>query len=658
MPRLLSILFLLFSTVAQAQIPADTLEVALPDVVVEADQSRATLADSPYSITILSRPESVLATDPGEALEPLLRRLPGVWAGDRENFALGERLAVRGMGARAGFGVRGVRVMLDGIPLTLADGQTAMTIVDPGLIRNLELVRGPASSAWGNSSGGVLFLETIPATDVIRARAAGGSYGLIRTEAEAITTTGDVRGGLAISHVRREGYRDHSAFETTRLRGFGQWRQLRIIAALEHAPHQEHPGALTEQEFRETPRIAQQNFVDQQAGKAVTQGQFGVAFDASVAGGTVRSSAFGLARSLENPLPFAYIEVGRIAGGMRTAYDRQAGLLLWSVGTEIGIQRDDRQNHANVSGERGELRLDQLEMVTNTALFTTVALRLENLTISAGLRGDRVHFAVDDRMRDESGNRTLSAISPSVGLSWQPVSGSTFFSSFATGFDTPTTTELANRPDGQSGFNAELDPQYTQGYEIGMRNTFYGGRILADVATFLLNVRDQIAAFEGMDGRTYYRNAEATRHVGIEMLLAWEPRFGSELGISYTWNRNTFSKGDDMILGNRVPGVPEHQANVWGRVTAHGVAGRVNLLAASHVWADDTNTAQTPAFFTLDLNVSYDSVRFPVTPFIQITNLLNAHYAGSVALNANAGRYFEPAAGRSLQFGVSWKVRG
>lgn len=653
--RLLFFLVLLAPVVGWAQV--DTLEVTLPGVLVEAEQLRTTPTGAPYSITISSRPEPLLASDPGEALEPMLRRLPGVWASNRENFALGERLAVRGMGARAGFGVRGVRVVLDGIPLTLADGQTAMTIVDPSHIRSLELVRGPASSLWGNSSGGVLFLETIPQEDIIRVRASGGSYGLIRTEAEATTTLENMRGGLALSHLRREGFRDHSAFKTTRLRGFGQWGNLHVIAAFEHAPHQQHPGALTEDELNESPRIAQQNFVDQHAGKSVTQGQLGLAYHSTFAGGTLRASGFGLARDLENPLPFAYIQVGRLAGGMRAAYDREIGRYHWTIGTEIGLQHDDRQNFANVSGTQGDIRLDQLETVTNTALFATADFRHENLALSAGFRGDCVHFNVDDRMGDQSGNRTLTAVSPSIGLSWMFGPGSTLFASFATGFDTPTTTELANRPDGQSGFNADLNPQYTLGYEIGMRGMFYGGRVYADVAAFLLNVRDQITAFEGDDGRTYYRNAEATRHIGFETLLSWHPQHGRELGISYTWNRNTFSQGEESILDNVLPGVPEHQATAWGRLSIREIVTRVNLLTASYVWADDANTARAPAFVTMDLNVSYQGEALPVHPFIQITNLLDARYAGSVALNANANRYFEPAAGRSVQVGVSWQMR-
>ncbi|CAN5490947.1 TonB-dependent receptor [soil metagenome] len=662
MVRQFALLFL-FSSVA-AQAPADTLEVDLSAITVTAEPLREGAQGTPNGVSVLARSETELATDPGASLEPLLRRLPGIWVADRENFALGERLAVRGMGARAGFGVRGVRVVMDGVPLTMADGQTAMTIVDPSLVRRVELVRGPASSAWGNSSGGVLFLETLPAEVGARLRAAAGSFGLVRTDGEFTTDIGTARVGMAASHLRRAGYREHSAFETTRLRSFasadlGAWGRVRATAALEHAPHQQHPGALTEIEFADAPRTAQQNFVSQGAGKSSTQGQFGIAHEVPAGGGQLAISTFGIARSLQNPLPFAIIEVDRLAGGGRAAFSRRDGPARWSLGGEVNAQRDDRLNFANEGGEPGAVRLDQFETVVNGALFTTLALESGALTVSGGLRADQVRFAVRNRLGstdNDSSAETLTAVSPSIGAAYR-IAETTVFASFATGFDTPTTTELANRPDGLAGFNANLRPQRTRGFESGIRAALLSGRVFADVALFHLDVTDQITAFEGADGRTYYRNADATHHTGFESLVEWRAADGLDLGASYSWSRNVFSEGSQNVSDNRVPGVPEHRATGWARLTTHGVVSRMSMLTASYVWADDANTARAPGFLTLDLNVSYQSARLPITPFVQISNLLDARYAGSVALNANAGRYFEPAAGRGIQAGVSWKIR-
>jgi iron complex outermembrane recepter protein len=397
---------------------ADTLFVDLDALEVTATRVAETAATAPLAVAIEARDPLARAADSGASLESALRGLPGLWVADRQNFALGERLSVRGMGARAGFGVRGVQVVMDGIPLTMPDGQAALVIADPALIRRAELIRGPASTLWGNASGGVLFLSTIPdEARLASGRVMGGSHGLLRTEGEVAAPFGPHRGGFAASHVRRDGFRDHSAFEVTRGRAFGTFAlgggaRLATVAALEWAPRQQHPGALTAEELELDPSQAQQNFVDQGAGKDSRQGQAGLALTVPAAIGTITASGFGLVRSLENPLPFAYIDVARLAGGARLALERQDGPVRWAAGFDAGLQRDDRQNHANAGGARGDLRLDQLETVAALGAFTRATVRHGPLALSAGIRHDRTSFAADDRLGDQSGSRRPGGVEP------------------------------------------------------------------------------------------------------------------------------------------------------------------------------------------------------------------------------------------------------
>jgi iron complex outermembrane recepter protein len=647
----------------------DTLRVDLDAVEVQAVRTSETAASAALSVALLARDPVERATEPGASLEAALRALPGLWVADRENFALGERISVRGMGARAGFGVRGVQVVLDDVPLTLADGQAALTIVDPALIRRAELLRGPASTLWGNASGGVLFLSTLPAEPGASARFVGGSFGLVRTEVEAATRGRAASGGLAVSHVRREGYRQHSAFGVTRARGYAETRQsgvdLRATAALEWAPEQQHPGALTAEEWAADPRQAQTNFVVQAAGKDSRQGQAALSARAETALGSFSATAFGIARSLENPLPFAYIDVARLSGGTRLALERQDGPVRWTAGFDTGIQRDDRQNHANQAGTRGALRLDQLETVSTAAGFGRATLQRGPLAVSAGLRHDRTRFAAEDRLgagtaADGSGSRTLAAWSPSLGASLR-LGTALVFASASTAFETPTTTELANRPDGATGFNADLDPQRTLGLETGIRGTTRTGALYYDVAIYRLDVRDQLTAFQGEDGRTFYRNAEAARHDGLEALAEWAPAPGLRLGATYGWSYFAFTEASGALAGNRVPGVPEHRLAAHAQALHRGVLGRVDLRAASSTWADDANTARADAFALLDLRLGHAGLpagRALVLPFVQLQNMFDARYVGSVALNAQAGRFYEPGAGRAVQAGVSVRLGG
>lgn len=644
--------------------PTDTL--SLPAVRVEAARGAGSVATAPFSVAVQERGTVERLTDPSTSLARSLRLVPGLNLTDRQNPALGERVVVRGLGYRSAFGVRGVQVVQDGVPLTLADGQAVLTTVDPSFVRRAEIVRGPASALWGNGSGGVLFLSTLPDDDAppVSARFAGGAYGLARAEAEAVGTTGAVRAGLALSHTETDGYRDYSALRTTRGRAFADIglsddASLLLTAAGDVSPRQQHPGALTLDELAADRRQPQSRYVDTQSGKDSAQGQVAATLRAASGLGDLTATVYGIGRRLRNPLPFAYIRVDRAAGGTRLALERDLGAARWTVGADAAVQHDDRQNLPNVDGEpQGDPSLDQLETVTQGALWTRLRLDLAGLglpgaAVEGALRGDRVHFSSDDRLLgngDQSGSRTLGAVSPQVGVSYRTGSA-LLFASLATAFETPTTTELVNRPDGAGGFNPDLEPQRTVGVEAGARGV--AGRLRYDAAVYALAVRDGLAPFEGEDGRTYYVNRGRTNHRGVELLAEWQPTERLGLGATYTWSDFRFD--GDAFEGNRLPGVPEHRLAVQATVEHASFALQPEAEAASGVWTDDANTVQTDAFVVVDVALAYTgwsagSAR--LRPFVRVQNVLGADYVASVVINANGGRFYEPAAGRAVQAGL------
>ncbi|MFN3595787.1 MAG: TonB-dependent receptor domain-containing protein [Rubricoccaceae bacterium] len=669
-------LLALVSGTAVAQTPprptADTL--ALEQIEVRATRTAATAATAPFAVAVRARPPRALETEAALALADVLAGLPGLYLADRENFSLGERLAIRGQGARAAFGVRGVQVVLDGVPLTLPDGQAALTIADPALVRQAELLRGPASTFWGNGGGGVLFLRTLPEEPrLARARALGGTYGLRRAEAEGATPLGGRlpgRAGAFVSHVRREGYRAHSAYEIARARLFGEFDlgragRLTLTGAAEHAPEQRHPGALTADELRADPRQAEARFVNQAAGKRTTQGQVGAALRMALPWATLEASAFGVARRLDNPLPFAYIDLDRRAGGARLAAERTdeaplGGRLTWSLGAETGLQADSRRNFANAAGTRGARRLDQAETVAATAAFGQATWARGPLRLSGALRRDAVRFEARDRFLDDgdqSGRRTLGAWSASAGAAYA-LGPALVFASTGSAFETPTTTELANRPDGAGGFNPDVGPQRARGAEAGVRGVVAGGRLYLDAAVFALAVQDQLVPFQGADGRTYFRNADGARHAGLELLAEARPVPALALRAGYTGGRYVFRGG--AADGRAVPGLPAHRGFAEARLTRGALAARLALDAAAPTWADDDNTVRADAYAAVHASLAHTGLATPagrLVPFADVRNLLDARYVGSVAPNAAGGRYFEPAAGRALHLGLALSAR-
>jgi iron complex outermembrane receptor protein len=479
---------------------------------------------------------------------------------------------------------------------------------------------------------------------------------------------------VAVSHTRGEGYRDYSAFEVTRARAFGDVRlgpdaTLRLVAALEDAPRLENPGALTAEQLAADRRQAEARTVATASGKASRQGQAAATLQTATPLGDVVATVYGVARDLDNPLPFAVVAVDRLAGGARLALERDVGPVRVAVGADAAVQRDGRTNRPNEGGVPGAvLLLDQTETVRQGAL--SVRLQLDGaafgvpaLALEGALRGDRVRFTAADRRLDDgdqSGARTLTAVSPSAGLSVR-LGPALAFASVSTAFETPTTTELVNRPDGAGGFNPDLRPQRTVGAEAGVRGV--AGRVLYDVAVYALTVRDGLAPVEGENGRTFYANRSRAHHRGVEASAEWRPGPAVDLAAVYTWTRLRFGSGTESggvsVEGRAVPGVPEHRLAVRARLSRGGLFVAPELVAATGLFADDPNAVRTEAAVTVDVAFGHAGVRArraTVAPFARVQNVFDASAVGAVVANALGGRYFEPAAGRSVHAGVAVRL--
>ena len=650
----------------------DTLEGGqLPEVEIQAARGMATSASAPFSVALEWREPTEVALEPALSLDETLGHLPGVWINDRGHFAVGERISVRGLGWRAAFGVRGVQVVLNGIPLTLPDGQTYTEIVEPSLIRRAELVRGPSSRFWGNGSGGVLFLSTDQPVDSpsLRTRVLAGSYGERHLLARGEAPIGPHALQAYVSDTRQDGYRSHSEGRRTRagLHGpydLGTRSQLHSVFAFVNQDA-ENPSSLTRKQVENNPRQARPDFVENNAAKQSTQVQGGLSLEHQTDVGLLSAAAYGLVRDLDNPLPFAYIAYLRQSGGARLTLQRQQDRFQWGVGLDAAVQHDDRQNWNTVDGQAGsDLLLDQIESVYNLAASGYARYNLTSrLQLSASLRRTRIRFESDDKLiesddpalaGDQSGSRTVSAWSPSAGLSyrWGPA---LLFASYSTAFETPTTTELVNRPNATGGFNESLSPQKTRGVEIGARGGWLDANLQFDVALFYMAVEDAIVQ-TGTNplGREYYGNAGTTLHEGFELSATWQPHSAIALYTSYTGSR--FRYQDDELAGNQVPGIPEHRLHASLEGNYQNVWSRLSSEAASAFYVNDENTAQSAGYVVFDWRLGhrgFDLSGVRLQPFLAVNNVLDERYNASVMVNAFGGRFYEPAAGRTIQAGLN-----
>jgi len=653
----------------------DTLSVELAEIEVKATHSSITTANPPFSLSMVT--QNIEATNHSAALtlDDMTGGLPGIWINDRENYALGERLTVRGIGWRAQFGVRGIQIVLDGIPLTTADGQAGLNIVDPMFLNRLELLRGPSSMFWGNSSGGVLYMSSTPppgAPSMLQARQTAGSYGLIKSDLEFSQNTGDFRINGYASYMEQAGYRDHSEVRLGRAGITGSVNlspnsRLEYFGAYLSMPESEHPSSLTQEQASEDPTQANASFESINAGKEITQGQLGISYMIDSPAGYLTATAYGTVRDLKNPLPFGIINLDRTLGGGRFTLQNRFDVIEINLGVESKIQRDDRLETENDNGSPGAVVVDQLEKVYNHALFLTGNLTAGNLKLLGSIRYDWIRFDTDAGTPSQSGRRDFQSVSPGIGLNYAlPSPSLEFYANLSTGFEAPTTTELVNRPGGGNGFNPGIDPEKTLGLEIGSRGVFRGGALTADIAFYQLWIRDLLFPYQlEANGPTYYRNQGETRHRGIETSLQY--RFSAELQaqVTYSLTNTRFIEAQTLdslsLEGNQVPGIPEHRiagefswkpGKFWISTEVRHVSGYpVNNL----------NTANNDAYTVVNSRVSYHTVRVSdratLTPFLAVNNLLDARYNGSVVVNAFGGRYYEPAAGLNWRGGITLQFK-
>ncbi len=638
----------------------------------------------PFSASILAGP--VLSEgNAGLFIEEALHGLPGVRVQNRYNPAMGERLSIRGFGARAQFGVRGIKILVDGIPATLPDGQTTLDHLDIGSLGRVEALRGPAAAIYGNGAGGVILFESaapLPGSYNQSAAAVAGSDGLLRMQTTISGQSDGIAYRASAAGHRFDGYRDnptdsgedpYSRAERNTInlglatRLGGGTLALRMSGLDLDALN---AGSLPAELYDEGSNQAWGFNVRRGTRKLVRQGQAGASWRGTVGSGLeAELSAYGVRRELDNPIPNAVIDLDRSGGGVRAALGRAwrttNGAARLDFGLEGELQSDDRQNFENEGGESGDLALDQQESVRAGALFGQLRLPLApRLDVVAALRLDHFRFHADDRFvaqgnPDDSGTRTMGGLSPSLGLHLD-LDGSGFFASVARSFETPTTTELANQPNRAGGFNPELEAQTGWTVESGLRGDM-GGRAAWDFTLFASRLANQLVPFEvpTAPSRSFFRNSGRSRIRGVETSVraALTPALTGRLSYGYIDARFTeFSVDGADYADNRVPGTAPHRLEAALRASAGPWFGEIRSEIRGAVPVNDANDAEAGGFALVDLRAGASELRagtLRISPFAGVTNLTNARYASSVVVNAFGGRYFEPGPDRGAFLGLS-----
>ncbi len=669
----------------------DTAAAQLPTVTVEVGRgTRGSSLDLPYAVSVQT-PDS---TRPGQrhlSLDETLWLVPGLSVSNRNNPSQDPRISIRGFGARSAFGVRGIRVLRDGLPLTLPDGQTPVDYLDLESVGRVEVMRGSASSLYGNAGGGVVDIRTsdpLPVPVAGEVRYWGGSYGSRRIVGKGSGTLGGLGYQGNIAKTESDGYRDYSRQRMTN--GFGRISFDRGVNsyAVEwlgvNTPLAENPGALTRAQFESNPRTADPLSIRKAARKAVTQSQIGITGRHAGGRAEVEASAYAGTRSLTNPLTFAIVDVGRAISGGNLRGTVPISILgmghRFTLGGEAQFQNDLRLNYTNCnnipaptvptltcpnpSSERGTVTLNQRELVSSYGSYLRDELQFGPRYILTGAaRADAVRFQVKDRLitatnPDDSGRRLLHAVSPMIGLLARVSPVQSAYANISSAFETPTATELGNQPSGAAGINRELKPQRSTTYELGLKGVTRTA-VQYTASLFATTVRDELIPYDipGGGGRRYFRNAGRTGRRGIE--LGSGVTLGSvELAGAYTYANYRFvdfTVDTAHYAGNRIPGIPSNAFQATASV--HGFLGALVTEAtfANGMFVNDANSERSPGYAIVNARfvTHVGAGRSGGEITLGAQNLLGTKYVSSVSVNAAGGKFYEPGSQRSVFVGVS-----
>lgn len=702
--RLLGALSVLFLTPALADEAAPP-SGDLPVVVVTATRTEQAAYDVPASIDSVSVADQTdtIGVNPSEYLSTI----PGVLARDRQNYAQDEQISIRGFGARSTFGVRGVRLYTDGIPATMPDGQGQVSHFNLDSGDRIEVLRGPFSALYGNSSGGVIQLFTADGSDPaqVDVGAAGGSYGTWRASANARGISGPVGYNLDVTHFQTDGYRDHSAAKresanaklTFQLNESGR---LTLLANSVSLPGAQDPLGLTHAQFDSDPTGVAAAAETFNTRKNVSQTQGGAIYDQDFgSGNSLRVLGYyghrDVTQFLSVPVSAqgsplnsgGVVDLGSEYGGSDVRWTWKGDLagrpFEVTTGLDYDRQQQQRRGYENFVGDllgvRGALRRNEQDTVFNFDQYAQATWHFADAwSVTAGLRHSSVKFDSADHYitaanPDDSGRVDYSATTPVAGLMWRAADWAHLYASYGKGFETPTFNELAYRSDSAAGLAFDLDPSRSRNGELGVKLRPASG-VEANFAIFRADTQDELAVATSSGGRTTYQNIGKARRDGAEASLAWRFADRWKLQVAYTWIDATFrspfltctgaactTPNVPVAAGTRIPGIPQtdlYAALRWGGDIGWRASVQGDYVGSVSV--NDLGTDQAPSYFVLAADVGYG---FHLTSgqlrtFLRLDNALNRKYAGSVIVNDGNGRYFEPAPDRTVMVGLQWTWAG
>jgi iron complex outermembrane receptor protein len=686
---------LVWSWSCRAQTPAATATdgQTLSPIVVTATRTPELSLDLPVSINRIDQ-RDIQQGQLEENLSESMAEVPGASVQNRQNYAQDMQISIRGFGARSSFGVQGVRLYSDGIPGTMPDGQGQFSQFDLGSADHIEVLRGPFSALYGNSSGGVIsiFTEDGPPGAELAASAVAGPFDTHRYALKAGGTDSDLNYVVDAAHFDTDGYRNHSSAQRNHFNSkvrleLNNHARLTLVANAVETPFVQDPLGLTTAQLAANPTQAGTNALAYNTRKNLSQEQAGVIYEqdlgaglelsAMIYGGHRSTTQFqAILKSAEaTPTsPGGIIDLGHVYGGTDVHISDQLSLAGTPLRLTAGVSYDDldetRYGYLNYIGSalgvEGALRRDQTNHAFNTDEYVQAQWDPSaQWRVLTGLRHSLVDLASEDHLA-ALGVDPLTAVhyeatNPVAGITYRAAPDVSLYAAYGRGFETPTLNELAYRSvnGNPPGLNIGLRPAHSDNYEVGLKTA--GPRFTFDLTGFYIDTHDELAVQQNSGGRSVYQNIPETERRGAEAGATASLGAGFSARLAFTWLRAQVAQSyltcvtlpcvDQTVpIGNRLPAVPEnslYSALTW-RPQKWGFSATLEAVGRAQIYANDLNSESTDGYWVENLRLGFEQ-SFPdwqLSEFARLDNIANRSYVDSLIVNESNMRYFEPEPGR------------
>ena len=670
----LTICFIIDASAQQDSLKAITLE----PVILNVSRISESLENIPISISQFDFRKSQNIHQQ-LSFNEYLSGIPGLFALNANNYSQDLRVSIRGFGARSAFGIRGIKIIVDGIPETTPDGQGQIDNLNLSIINSMEIIRGPSSTLYGNASGGVISINTIDDFDDNFAKAGLtlGSYGMQQYQLAFGLKRKKANYLFQGNKINTDGFRQQSGFENYNFNlrmshDFSDSSKLNVQVNYTDSPYAEDAGGLTIEEVNNDRDQARQRNLDFKTEETIRQFKVGTHFTHQWNGISFNSYGFYSLRDFYGLLPFenggiVNLDRNYFGNGSSITFEKNNNRIKnkIQIGYEFAVQVDQRSRFMNLEGVQGVKTLEQKEKFASLGFYALDHFSFGNFLLRAGIRYDSNLLKVKDKFfsdGDNSDEISLNSFNPSIGLNYKIDTQNFVYTNFSTSFETPVLSELSANPMGGGGFNSGLKAQKALNYELGYK--LKGPRTHAGISLFYIETDNDLVPYEleEFPDRTFFRNAGSTSRKGVELFYSNDLSKNLQLMASYTYSDFKYSSYETVsgnFNDNRLPGIPKHMGSVkFDYQKKDGLTISLQTQYVGDIFTNDNNSISDKGYAVTNFNLGFRirSKKSTILPFLGIKNAFDIKYNDNIRINAFGGRFYEPAPGINIFGGVRVEI--